>query len=93
VCIVPGQIEALVGSVPGLSPACRIVVDRSSLLERIEVHVQLAPGTVPDRVGRLIQMEAEVRRKLEETLGLPVDVKLGAPGTLPAGAPALEEAS
>lgn len=93
VCIVPGQIEALVGSVPGLSPACRIVVDRSSLLERIEVHVQLAPGTVPDRVGRLIQMEAEVRRKLEETLGLPVDVKLGAPGTLPAGAPALEETS
>jgi len=89
----PGQVEAIVGSIPGLSPACRIVADRSSLLERVEVHVQLAPGTVPDRVGRLIEMEAEVRRKLEESLGLPVDVKLGAPGALAGGEPALEETS
>lgn len=87
VCIFPRQIEAVVASIEGLSPDFQVVVDRGALLERVEVHIQLAPDTVPDLLRRLVLMESQVRGRLEEELGLVVDVKLGAYGAIPRGAP------
>ena len=82
VSIFPRQVEAALGSIEGLSPRFQMVVDRTTLLERLEIHVQLAPGMIPDQMRRLVEMEARVREKLQELLGLSVDIKLGAYGSI-----------
>ncbi len=82
VSILPRQVQAIVGATEGLSPHFQIIVDRTTLLERLELHVQLASDLVPDSMRRLVEMEGEVKQKLEELWGLPVDVKLGAGGSI-----------
>ena len=90
VSILPRQVEAVVGAIEGLGPRFQIVVDRAALLERLEVHVQLAEGMVPDRMRRLVEMEATVKQQLQELLGLPVEVKLGTHGSIPEDAPRIK---
>ncbi len=87
VCIFPRQIEAAIREIEGLSPDFQVVVDRTALLERVEVQIQLAPDTVPDLLRRLVQMESQLRARLEVDLGMTVEVKLGAHGSIPPGAP------
>jgi len=85
--ILPAQVEAALGELSGLGPGHQIVVDRSTALERLEVHVELAPESMPDQMGRLVQLESRVKQKLQDSLGLPVEVKLVEPAAIPEGAP------
>lgn len=85
--IFPAQIESVLGSVAGLSARYQIVLDRSAALERLEVHAELASGFVPDQMRRLVELEEQVKQRMEEALGLTVEIKLALPGSLPPEGP------
>lgn len=87
VAIVPRVVEAAVLATEGLSGVFQVVVDRSALVERVEVRIQLATGVLPELPSKLIAMETSVRERLEARFGLPIAVKLGAAGSIPEDAP------
>jgi len=51
--------------------------------ERLAVHVELSPDSTPDQMRRLIGMEGQIKDRLQQTLGLAVEVKLVEPGSIP----------
>jgi phenylacetate-CoA ligase len=87
--IFPAQVEAVLKQTPGLSARYQMVVDRTAALERLEVHVELASDFVPDQMRRLMELEAQVKEKLQEVIGLGVEVKLTVPGAISPDAPRL----
>ena len=87
--IFPEQVADVLTQIEGLGAQYQVLVDRRAVLERLEVHVELAPDMVPDRMRTLVEMEAEAKQRLQDLLGLPVDVKLVQAGSIPAGEPRL----
>ena len=85
VSIFPAQIETTLADIEGLSSEYQLVVDRTTALERLEVDVALSSDSTPDQMRQLVQMEETLRRRLQEALGLAVEVKLVEPGSLPPG--------
>ena len=88
--IFPAQVEAALAGIPRLGREYQLVLDRTTALERLEVHIELSPDSPPDQMGRLIEIEAQIKQKVQETLGLPVEVKLVEPGSIPPDAPRLQ---
>lgn len=84
--ILPAQVEAALSGIAGLGPGYQLVVDRSTALERLEIRVELGPESMPDQMGRLVRLESTIKDKLEDTLGLPVAVKLVEAASIPSGA-------
>jgi len=84
--IFPEQVESALGAFPGLAPNYQLVVDRGSARGSLQVHVELAPGSTPDEMRRLVEMKAGIERKLRDTVGIAVEVKLHEPGTIASGA-------
>ena len=62
----------------------------TTALERLEVHVELSPDSTPDQMRRLIGMEGQIKDRLQQTLGLAVEVKLVEPGSIDPGADRLQ---
>jgi phenylacetate-CoA ligase len=83
--IFPAQVEAAIQQIPGIGPEYQLVVDRSAALERLEVHVQLSGDSLPDEMRRLVEIEGQVKQRLQDLLGLAVEVKLVEPGSIPPG--------
>ena len=88
--ILPTQVEAALAEVPGLGPECQLVIDRTTALERLEIHVELSPESMPDQMGRLVRFESRVKQKMQETIGLAAEVKLVEPAAIPPGAPRIK---
>ncbi len=47
------------------------------------MYVELSPDSTPDQMRRLIGMEGQIKDRLQQTLGLAVEVKLVEPGSIP----------
>ena len=87
--VYPSEVEAALLGLADLAPHYRLVVDRRATLARIEVQVEPTPDFVA-RAGGLegdrpeaAALGARVADRLRAALGLSVDVRLVAPGTLP----------
>ncbi len=81
--IFPGQVEGVLAEIDGLGKEYQLVLDRTTALERLEVHVELSPDSTPDQMRRLVEIEEETQQKLQEILSLAVEVKLVEPGSIP----------
>jgi phenylacetate-CoA ligase len=86
--VYPSEVEASLLDVADLVPQYQLVVDRTAVLNRLEVQVEPAPALV-DRCGgfradhpELARLRGRVRDRLREALGLSVDVTLVAPRSL-----------
>jgi len=88
--IFPAQVETALAGIAELGSEYQLVLDRTTALERLKVHVELSPDSTPDQMRRLVEIEEKIRQRLQETLGLAVEVKLVEPGSIPAGADRLQ---
>ncbi|WPD18227.1 phenylacetate--CoA ligase [Thermaerobacter composti] len=87
--VFPSEVEYQLLKIPELAPHYQLVVDRGRALDRIEVWVEPAPAVTGAWGG--FDPGAEVARRLEArvadvlggALGLQVDVRLVAPGSIP----------
>ncbi len=84
--IFPGQVEEALAEIDGLGKEYQLILDRTTARERLEVHVELSPDSTPDQMRRLIGMEGQIKDRLQQTLGLAVEVKLVEPGSIGPGA-------
>jgi phenylacetate-CoA ligase len=85
----PSEVERTLLGVPELVPHYQLVVDRTSTLARLEVHVEPAPALVARCGGfdaahpTLVELRRRVAEQLAKAIGLTAEVTLLAPRTLP----------
>ncbi len=88
--IFPAQVEAALAGIPSLGREYQVILDRTTALERLEVHIELSADSPPDQMRRLIEIEELTKQRLQDTLGLAVEVKLVEPGSIPPGSARLQ---
>jgi phenylacetate-CoA ligase len=88
--VYPSEVEAALLAVADLEPHYQLVVDRTTTLARVEVHVEPAAsllvrcgGAWADRHPEVEALRHYVAERLHTAIGLSVDVRLVAPQTIP----------
>jgi phenylacetate-CoA ligase len=85
----PSEVEATLLGMEELVPHYQLLVDRSSTLARLEVHVEPAPAVVArcggfdPRHPTLVDLGRRVGERLSKAIGLTVELRLVAPRTVP----------
>lgn len=85
----PSEVERTLLELDELVPHYQLVVDRTATLARLEVHVEPAPALVARCGGfdpvhpELAALHTRVAARLQQAIGLVVDLRLAAPRTLP----------
>lgn len=86
--VFPSEIERVVLEQRELAPHYQIMLSRDHALDRLAVHVEVAPdaweslGSTVDSEG-VRRIAGRLRDELATALALTADVELGAPGTVP----------
>ncbi len=80
--VFPSQVEAAIVGIPGIAPRYLLVVDRVNNLDRLEVQVELDPELVSDEIRAIEKLHADVKKAVEQVLGLGVDLRLVEPGSI-----------
>ncbi|HID11576.1 MAG TPA: phenylacetate--CoA ligase family protein [Candidatus Latescibacteria bacterium] len=80
--VFPSQVESVLMAIEGTTPHYQLVVDRSGVLDELEVWVEVGEELFSDEIKKLEALEREVRDALEEALGISVRVRLVEPKTL-----------
>ena len=81
--VFPSQIESVLLEYAAAAPYYLLVVDRVGILDTLEVQVELTEEAFYDQVRGLEKLGKDIRRSIESTLGIAVQVKLVEPRTLP----------
>jgi phenylacetate-CoA ligase len=88
--VYPSEVEAALLAVEELEPHYQLVVDRGTTLARVEVHVEPAAallarcgGVFTDGHPEVEALCRHVGERLRVAIGLTVEVRLVAPGTIP----------
>ena len=78
--VYPSQLEAILLSLPGLSPHYQIVLTRQGALDEAGIEVELAPdSSEADRRAKA----REVAHHIKSMIGVTCDVDIKAPGDVP----------
>jgi len=78
--VYPSQLEAILLSLPGLSPHYQIVLTRQGALDEAGIEVELAPdSSEADRRAKA----REVAHHIKSIIGVTCDVDIKAPGDVP----------
>jgi len=80
--VFPSQVESVLMAIEGTTPHYQLVVDRSGVLDELEVWVEVGEEIFSDEIRKLEALEREVRDALEGVLGISVRVRLVEPKTL-----------
>jgi phenylacetate-CoA ligase len=80
--VYPSQIETALLKVEGALPHYQIVLTRDKGLDSMEVQVEVTPEVFNDTVGALEQLQANLTKSIETTVGLRVQVRLVQPRTI-----------
>ncbi len=80
--VFPSQIETALLSVKGTLPHYNIILFREGGMDNIEVDVEITGELFSDKVRALEQLQQELVRAVESTIGLRVKLKLVAPQTI-----------
>ena len=80
--IFPSQIEEALLAMGHIEPHYVLVVDRERGLDELEVWVELNREAFIDEVRRIEELERQIKRGIEETLGIGVQVRLVEPKTI-----------
>ena len=81
--VFPSQVESVLLEIGAVSPNYHLIVDRIGALDTLEVQVEISETMFSDKVKRLEELNAMVRRELEGLLGVSCKVTLVEPKTLP----------
>jgi phenylacetate-CoA ligase len=80
--VFPSQIEEVLFRINNTEPHYLIVVERRDQLDCLEVQVEVSEGVFSDEVRKLEHLSGQIRRSIEDVLGINVTVKLVEPKTL-----------
>jgi phenylacetate-CoA ligase len=80
--VFPSQIEAVLLEMSELAPHYLLVVEREHNLDKLSLLVEVDERVFSDQVGQLESFAQRLRKNLENTLGLGIDVKLVEPRTI-----------
>ena len=80
--VFPSQIESVLLDLEHVEPHYLIAVDRVNNLDRLEIQVEVSESLFHDEMRRLHEHRLKLKRAVESTLGLSVDLKLVEPKTL-----------
>jgi phenylacetate-CoA ligase len=80
--VFPSQIETALLKVEGALPHYQIVLTRERDLDVMEVQVEVTPEVFGDTVGALEQLQDQLTRSIETTVGVRAAVRLVQPRTL-----------
>jgi phenylacetate-CoA ligase len=80
--VYPSQIETALLQVEGALPHYQILLTRQKGLDNMEVQVEVTPEVFGDTVGALEQLQNQLTRSIETTLGLRANVRLVQPRTI-----------
>jgi phenylacetate-CoA ligase len=80
--VFPSQIESAILTVEGISNHYQIYLTRKKDLDQIEVHIEVTPDVLSDRVGAMESLQERLSRQIEHTIGLHVTVRLVEPHTI-----------
>jgi len=83
----PAQVEAVLLTAEGVGPHYQVFVDRVGATDRLEVQVEVSSSLLTGDMRHLVQTQNQLRQKLEEALGLAVEVRLVEPRTLSGAEP------
>jgi phenylacetate-CoA ligase len=89
--VYPTQVEAAVLQVPELTPNYRIIVSRSGTLDEAEVEVEVSEAflqeagtdSLAQNLEHVRDLRGRAERRLQESIGCSLPVRLKAPGTVP----------
>lgn len=81
--VFPSQVEEAILSVKGVEPHYLLVVDRIGTLDQLEVWVEISPNSSFDEVRALEQLQQELRRSVEEIIGISARIKFVEPKSIP----------
>ncbi len=80
--VFPSQIEQVLIEVEGVEPHYQIIVEREGALDSLEIQVEVSEEVFPDAMRKLVELEKNIEKKLEQVLGLRARVKLVEPRTI-----------
>lgn len=80
--VFPSQIESVLLEMGDTAPHYLIIVDRVSNLDVMEVWVEMTSTMFSDEVKRIEDLEKSIRKRIEDTLGISVQVKLVEPKSI-----------
>jgi phenylacetate-CoA ligase len=80
--VFPSQIEEVLLRIAHTEPQYQIIVERRGQLDELEVWVEVSEQFFSDEVRQLETLERQIRREIEEVLGINVRVKLVEPKTI-----------
>jgi len=72
----PSEIEAVLFDVEGTEPHYQIVLERRAGVDEATVLVEISEQIFFDQMKRQVDFRDQIRRRLAETLGIAVEVKL-----------------
>lgn len=77
--VFPSQIESVLVAIEGTEPHYQIIVDKRGVLDELEIHVEVRPEVFSDEVRKLEDLQKQIVREIESTLGIAARVKLVEP--------------
>jgi phenylacetate-CoA ligase len=80
--VFPSQIETAILAVDGMQPHYQIFLTKKKDLDQIEVHVEVTPDVLSDRVGVMESLQERLALQIEQTIGLRVTVRLVEPHSI-----------
>lgn len=80
--VFPSQIESVLLETGETAPHYLLIVDRVDNLDSLEIWVEMTPNMFSDKVKKLEELEAKIRKEVVSTLGINAKVKLVEPKTI-----------
>ncbi len=83
--LTPAQIESVLREVEGVEPHFEVILDREGGADTMEVRVEVASGMFASASGDvryLVRTQNHLRQRLEEALGVSINVRLVEPSSL-----------
>ncbi len=80
--VFPSQIESVLLEIGETSPHYLLIVDRVDNLDSLEIWVEMTPNMFSDKVKKVEELEAKIRKEVVSTLGINAKVKLVEPKTI-----------
>ncbi len=78
----PSQVEDILVGIEGVEPNYLIVVDRSGVMDDVEVQVEVAPEIFSDEIKVLERLEKKIMSVVRDDLGVSVGIKLVEPKSI-----------
>ncbi len=80
--VYPSQIEQVLLGIPMVAPHYQVVLSKSGSMDRVEVHVEVAPELDFDEVRALESLQRQVKGAIESALAVSIGVKLVEPKSI-----------